>query len=152
MNPPVVYLIVCGAGPAADIPTFLNLAKHAGWTVCVTATPKGVELLDVARVSDLVEYPVRLDYEKPSPLWPPADLVLVAPATINSIDKFAAGIADSVALGLLTECFGVDVPVVIAPNVTPPSPGTPASGRTSRSSGSGVFTSCSIPRPHRRPG
>jgi phosphopantothenoylcysteine synthetase/decarboxylase len=75
--------------------------------------------MDGARVSELVEYPVRLDYEKPSPPWPPADLVLVAPATINSVDKFAAGIADSVALGLLTECFGMDVPVVIAPNVNP---------------------------------
>jgi hypothetical protein len=119
LSPPVVYLVVCGAGPAADVPTFLNLAKQAGWTVCVTATPKGAELLDVARVSDLVDYPVRLDYEKPAPPWPPADLVLVAPATINSLDKFAVGIADSVALGLLTECFGVDVPVVIAPNVNP---------------------------------
>ena len=75
--------------------------------------------MDVARVSHLVEYPVRLDYEKPSPPWPPADIVLVAPATINTVNKFAAGIADSVALGLLTELFGVDLPVVIAPNVNP---------------------------------
>lgn len=119
MSPRVIYLIVCGAGPAADVPTFLNLAKHAGWTVCVTATPQGAELLDVARVSDLIEFPPRLDYAKTSPPWPPADLVLVAPATINSVDKFAAGIADSVALGLLTECFGADLPVVIAPNVNP---------------------------------
>jgi hypothetical protein len=119
LSSPVVYLIVCGAGPAADIPTFLSLANQAGWTVCVTATPQGAELLDVAQVSDLVEYPLRLDYEKPSPPWPPADLVLVAPATINSVNKFAAGIADSVALGLLTELFGVDLPVVIAPNVNP---------------------------------
>ncbi|MEA2534968.1 MAG: hypothetical protein QOJ93_2779 [Actinomycetota bacterium] len=119
MSATVVYLIVCGAGPAADVPTFLNLANQAGWTVCVTATPQGAELLDVARVSDLVEYPVRLDYEKPSPPWPPADLVLVAPATINTVNKFAAGIADSVALGLLTEFFGLDLPVVIAPNVNP---------------------------------
>jgi len=35
------------------------------------------------------------------------------------VNKFAAGIADSVALGLLTELFGVDLPVVIAPNVNP---------------------------------
>ena len=75
--------------------------------------------MDVARVSHLVEYPVRLDYEKPSPPWPPADIVLVAPATINTVNKFAAGSADSVALGLLTELFGVDLPVVIAPNVNP---------------------------------
>jgi len=119
LSSPVVYLIVCGAGPEADIPTFLSLAIQAGWTVCVTATPQGAELMDVAQVSDLVEYPLRLDYEKPSPPWPPADLVLVAPATINSVNKFAAGIADSVALGLLTELFGVDLPVVIAPNVNP---------------------------------
>jgi Flavoprotein len=119
LSSPVVYLIVCGAGPAADVPTFLNLAKQAGWTVCVTATPQGAKLLDVARVSDQLEYPVRLDYEKPSPSWPPPDLILVAPATINSVDKFAAGVSDSVALGLLTECFGVDVPIVIAPNVNP---------------------------------
>jgi hypothetical protein len=49
LSPPVVvYLIVCGAGPAADVPTFLNLANQAGWTVCVTATPQGAELMDVA--------------------------------------------------------------------------------------------------------
>ena len=119
MTPPVIYLIVCGAGPAADIPTFLNLANQAGWTVCVTATPQGAELMDVAQVSNLVDYPVRLAYEKPSPPWPPADLVLVVPATINSVNKFAAGIVDSVALALLTELFGVDLPVVIAPNVNP---------------------------------
>jgi hypothetical protein len=119
LSRPVVYLIVCGAGPAGDVPTFLNLANQARWTICVTATQQGAELLDVARVSDLVEYPLRLDYEKPSPPWPTADLVLVAPATINSVNKFAAGIADSVALGLLTECFGVDVPILIAPNVNP---------------------------------
>ena len=79
MSPPVAYLIVCGAGPAADVPTFLNLAKQAGWTVCVTATPQGAKLLDVARVSDLLEYPLRLDYEKPSPPWPPAGPTFVRP-------------------------------------------------------------------------
>jgi phosphopantothenoylcysteine synthetase/decarboxylase len=76
-------------------------------------------LLDVAAVSELTEYPVRLDYTKPTPPWPPADLILVAPATLNTVNKFAAGIADSVALSLLTECFGLDVPVVVAPNVNP---------------------------------
>jgi len=119
LSPPVVYLIVCGADPAAEVPSFLTLARSAGWTVCVSATPQGAELLDVARVSELIDYPVRLDYEKPSPTWPPAALVLVAPATLNTVNKFAVGIDDSVALGLLTECFGLDVPVVIAPNVNP---------------------------------
>ena len=85
----------------------------------MAATLQGAQLLDVARVSELIHYPVRLDYEKPSPPWLPADLILVAPATFNTVNKFAAGIADSVALGLLTEYFGLDVPVAIAPNVNP---------------------------------
>jgi len=119
VRPPVVYVIACGAGPAADLASFLRLARSAGWTVCVTATPQGCELLDLPAVSGLTEYPVRLDYTKPSPPWPPADLILVAPATLNTVNKFAAGIADSVALSLLTECFGLDVPIVVAPNVNP---------------------------------
>lgn len=119
MSRPVVYVIACGAGPATDLASFLHLARSAGWTVCVTATPQGAELLDMAAVSELTEYPVRLDYTKPTPAWPPADLILVAPATLNTVNKFAAGIADSVALSLLTECFGLDVPVVVAPNVNP---------------------------------
>lgn len=119
MSRPVVYVIACGAGPTADLASFLRLARSAGWTACLTATPQGAELLDLAAVSGLVDYPVRLDYAKPSPAWPLADLILVAPATLNTVNKFAAGIADSVALSLLTECFGLDVPVVVAPNVNP---------------------------------
>ena len=119
MSPPVVYVIACGAGPTADLASFLRLARSAGWTVCVSATPQGAELLDVAAVSELTEHPVRLDYTTPTPPWPSADLILVAPATLNTVNKFAAGIADSVALSLLTECFGLDVPVVVAPNVNP---------------------------------
>jgi hypothetical protein len=106
--------------------------------------------MDVAQVSDLVQYPLRLDYEKPSPPWPPADLVLVAPATINSVNKFTAGIADSVALGLLRELFGVDVPVVMAPNVNPALARHPRFRKSIEKLRAWAFTSCSttLPRSH----
>ncbi|HLI57289.1 MAG TPA: flavoprotein [Actinomycetota bacterium] len=116
---PAVYLVVSGAGPTADIALLLTLAGEAGWTVCVTATGAGAAPLDVAQVAPLSPYPLRLDYEKPSPLWPPADLVIVAPATFNTLNKLAAGIADSIGLSLIAECLGLDVPTVVAPSLNP---------------------------------
>jgi phosphopantothenoylcysteine synthetase/decarboxylase len=41
----------------------------------------------------------------------------VAPATFNIINKWAAGIADTLALGLLTEAIGKGLPVMAFPFV-----------------------------------
>jgi phosphopantothenoylcysteine synthetase/decarboxylase len=119
LSPPVLYLIVCGAGPAHDVPAFLRLARSAGCAVCVAATPQGLQLLDLDQVAALTDHPVRADYSPVSPPWPHADAILVAPATLNTVNKLAAGIADSFALALLTECLGLDLPVFVAPNVNP---------------------------------
>ncbi|MGH2717519.1 MAG: flavoprotein [Actinomycetota bacterium] len=116
---PVVYLVACGAGPIVDLPDLLTLGREAGWTTCVSATAAGEELLDAARVAPLCDYPLRLSYDKPSPLWPPAELLVVAPATFNTVNKLAAGIADSIGLSLVAECLGLDVPAVLAPSVNP---------------------------------
>ncbi len=54
----------------------------------------------------------RVDEEKRNP---PPDAVIVAPLTMNSVNKWAAGIADTYALGLLTEAVGLGLPVVALP-------------------------------------
>jgi hypothetical protein len=41
--------------------------------------------------------------------------MVVAPATVNTINKWAAGIADTLALGLLVEAVGKGVPLVAMP-------------------------------------
>jgi hypothetical protein len=46
---------------------------------------------------------------------PPPDAVIVAPATFNTINKWAAGISDTLALGLLNEAIGLGLPVVAVP-------------------------------------
>ena len=51
MSPPAVYVIACGAGPTADLASFLRLARSAGWTVCVTATPQGAEFCNHAKTT-----------------------------------------------------------------------------------------------------
>jgi phosphopantothenoylcysteine synthetase/decarboxylase len=46
---------------------------------------------------------------------PEADAVIVAPATVNTINKWAAGICDTLALGILVEAIGKGLPLVALP-------------------------------------
>lgn len=50
-----------------------------------------------------------------APALPPADVVVVAPATFNTINKWATGIADTFAASLLCELMGFDVPMLAVP-------------------------------------
>lgn len=43
---------------------------------------------------------------------------VVAPLTFNSLNKWAAGIGDTTAAGLLNESIGLDIPVIAAPLVS----------------------------------
>ena len=45
----------------------------------------------------------------------PADAMIVCPATVNTVNKWAAGITDTLALGLLVEGQGRGVPIVAVP-------------------------------------
>jgi hypothetical protein len=64
---------------------------------------------------------VRADYKLPTEpdVLPPANAIVVAPATFNTVNKFASGIADTLALSLLCEYLSLEVPIVVAPNVNP---------------------------------
>jgi phosphopantothenoylcysteine synthetase/decarboxylase len=115
----VLYLIACGAGPAADLAELVTLARADGWDLYVGTTPAGWGFIDPGQLADLTGHKPRNDYSGRTSGWPQADAILVAPATINTIDKFAAGIADCWALSTLIECHGLGVPIVFAPNVNP---------------------------------
>lgn len=41
----------------------------------------------------------------------------VAPATFNTVNKWAAGISDTLALGTLCEAYGLGVPIAVLPCV-----------------------------------
>jgi hypothetical protein len=62
-------------------------------------------------------WPIRSEYKQPdaADVLPPPDAIVVAPATFNTINKWAAGISDTLALGLLTEAIGKRLPVVALP-------------------------------------
>ena len=110
---PVLYLVACGAPPAAELPAAVGRFQEDGWTVCVIATPMAMRFFDAAAVAAASGYPVRSEFRQPGEQdpFPPADAVAVAPATFNTINKWASGISDTLALGVLNELLA-QMPIV----------------------------------------
>ena len=58
-------VIVCAAGPATAIGSFIALAQERGWTVHVIATPAALDFFDQAAVEKQAGSPVKSQYSKP---------------------------------------------------------------------------------------
>jgi phosphopantothenoylcysteine synthetase/decarboxylase len=117
MSGSVLYVVVCGSPASRNVGKLVQLAQGRGWEVCVVATPDALKFLDVPRLAELTGHPVRHRYKWPGEpdVLPDAEAMIVAPATVNTTNKWAAGIADTLALGLLVEGLGKDVPIVALP-------------------------------------
>ncbi|MEU7524419.1 flavoprotein [Saccharothrix sp. NPDC042600] len=97
----------------------VKLAQADGWDVWCIATPAAVEhFLDLDALRELTGNPVRTGQQRAGqPPLPKADAVIVAPATYNTINKWAAGIADTYVLTQLAELTGLGVPIAVLPFV-----------------------------------
>jgi phosphopantothenoylcysteine synthetase/decarboxylase len=114
----VLYVIVCAAGPAGDVGRLVRMAQDESWIVQIVATPSALDFIDVPALEKQTGRPVRSRYRKPHEPKPPrADAIVVAPATYNTVNKFAQGIADTYALGVLAEAVGLRIPTVVLPFV-----------------------------------
>ncbi|HEY7593274.1 MAG TPA: flavoprotein [Actinophytocola sp.] len=113
----MLYLVVCAAPPAQAIAELIGLLQEKNWTVCVIATPRAAGWMDISALADKTGRPVRDEYQGPddSESLPRADVIAVAPATFNTVNKWVAGISDTFALGLLNEAIGLRLPIVVAP-------------------------------------
>lgn len=114
---PVLYLVVSGAAPVRDLPTHVFALITAGWDTCVITTPEGARFFDAGQIAGLTGHPVRTSFKDPDApdVLPPADAFAAAPATFNTVNKWAAGISDTLALGLLNEAVGLGLPIVTVP-------------------------------------
>jgi phosphopantothenoylcysteine synthetase/decarboxylase len=114
----ILSVIVCAAGPATAIGSLVTQAQQRGWTVQVIATPAALDFFDQAAIEKQTGSPVKSQYSKPgAPRSPIPDAVVVAPATYNTICKWAQGISDTYALGILAEMTGLGTPIVVLPFV-----------------------------------
>lgn len=84
----------------------ISVAAAQIWPTPISPAPTG-----------LTGHPVRSRYKHPDEpdALPPADAVVVAPATFNTVNKWALGISDTLALGLRNEAVGVGLPMVVVP-------------------------------------
>ncbi len=118
----VLYVIVCGSPLAHRVGALVKAAQADGWDVCVVCTPDGRKFVDTGALARQTGHPVRSAYKNPGDpdVLPDADAMIVAPATVNTVNKLAAGIADTLALGLLIEGYGKGLPIVLLPYTNEP--------------------------------
>ncbi|MFC9651765.1 flavoprotein [Streptomyces sp. NPDC056937] len=129
---PFLYVVVCAAGIAGDVANLITAAQEANWDVGVIATPQGLGFIDAEAVEAQTGHPIRSAWRSPGdprPL-PPPDAIAVAPATFNTINKWAAGIADTLALGILCEAYGLGIPTAALPYVNAAMASHPAYARS----------------------
>jgi len=115
----VLSVVVCAAAPASAAGTLVREAVSRGWAVQVITTPSALPFLDVESLEALSGGPVRGQYSKPGdPRSRLPEAIIVAPATFNTINQWALGIADNYALGILAEQTGLEIPIVVVPFVS----------------------------------
>jgi hypothetical protein len=113
----VLYVIACATPAAKQIGTLVGLAQGQGWIVCVVATPSAVRFLDVPTLAQQTGFPVRSEYKQPGTpdVLPAADAMILGGGSFNTLNKWAQGNADNLALGLLTEAIGLGLPLAALP-------------------------------------
>lgn len=116
-----LLIMVSGAGPASDVGQLITLARDAEWTTAVIATPSALTFIDVPAVEQSTGFPVRdgfhHDMHRANRTLPSVDALVIAPATYNTINKLASGVADNYALTSAAELIGRGVPTIVVPFV-----------------------------------
>lgn len=155
---PVLYAVACAAPPTRHITGLITTAQQHGWDVCLITTPTAATWLadDLPDLATLTGHPVRSTYKQPTEpdVLPPADALLVAPATFNTINKWAAGISDTLALGLINEAIGLRLPITAVPYINDAlsvHPAVAASINTLRSAGVTIIELDPRPTPDAMP-
>ncbi|MBE3011909.1 flavoprotein [Microbispora sp. NEAU-D428] len=117
MSQGVLYVVACGAPPAREASKLILAAQRRGWEACLLATPAGRRFVDTEALERLTGHPVRSEYKNPGEpdVLPPPDAIIVAPATVNTISKWALAVCDTLALGVLVEAIGKRLPIVALP-------------------------------------
>lgn len=127
--------------------------------------PQGLGFFDAPAVEAQTGRPIRSAWRAPGDPrpFPAPDAVAVAPATFNTVNKWAAGISDTLALGTLNEAYGLDVPIAVLPCVSDALASHPAyrgassgcagwvSGSATATPGSRGRTVCARSSPGERP-
>ena len=116
-----LYLFGSAAPPVLEVAEVIKPAQHRGWDVCLGLTPTAARWLeaDLPALEELTGHPVRSEYKLPGEpdAWPPADVILFAPATFNTVNEWALGLTSKFVVGVVAEAIGKGIPTVAMPCV-----------------------------------
>lgn len=113
-------IVVCAAGPASDVGLLIQAAHDSSWTVDVAATQNALTHYDLSAVERMTGVPARTSDDSSHSgrrRVPAVDALIVAPATYNTVNKLASGVADTYVLTSVAELIGRGVPTVVVPFV-----------------------------------
>ncbi|MGW1410403.1 flavoprotein [Streptomyces sp. NPDC002403] len=116
-----LYLFGSAAPPVFEVAEVIGDAQARGWDVCLGLTPTAARWLgeQLPELERLTGHPVRSEYKLPGEpdVWPPADAILLAPATFNTVNAWAFGLTASFVVGVVAEGIGKRIPTVTMPCV-----------------------------------
>jgi phosphopantothenoylcysteine decarboxylase len=115
-----VSLILCGAPLTTRAPHLVSVLQADGWYPTVICTPSASAWFDHNAVTELTGQAPVSDFRSPMEPRrgvPPAAMV-VCPATFNTVNKAASGIADTYASATVCEALATGIPLVMVPMVS----------------------------------
>jgi hypothetical protein len=117
----VLYLLGSAAPPVLDLADVVRRAQADGWDVCVGLTQTAALWLteQLPALEELTGRPVRSAVRTPGDeeVWPRADVAVLAPATLNTVNAAALGLTSHFVGGYVAEAVGKGWPLAVMPCV-----------------------------------
>jgi len=109
----VTYLVVSACKGALRTAERCTEIIQQGNQVNVIATPTAASWIDSEQIERITGWPVRHQMRTPDqPTFTPlGNKVLATPVSLNTLTKWASGHTDNLAVGLLCEALGANVPI-----------------------------------------
>ncbi len=116
---PRCTLVLTGAPLAERCADVVSALQEAGYEVDLVVTEAASAWVHVGGVSAATGAEIRIHAQPrgTSPRKPLPDVVVVCPATFNTINKVAQGIADTRTHSFLCECVGAGVRLLFVPMI-----------------------------------
>jgi len=110
----VIYLIVTGAKKCSIVPEIVKEFVDEGANVYTFFTDMAKKIVNI-KYFEIPGNHICLDYSKDGEEIPLEDLVLIVPATFNTVNKVSQGITDNYPLTIVASAIGKRKRVLLAP-------------------------------------
>ena len=111
-----IYLVGCGSYATSSLPELAAWCGGQGWDPWIIPSPSGRQFVDVPDAQRSSGNPVFSELlPEVTAALPPADLVVIAPATFNTVTKLATAVSDTLALAVVNQAIGSRTPVLLVP-------------------------------------